>query len=71
VTWPGAAEHHPRLHEVDLVSLADQVFTVFEGGFVLARATDDWSHLGRQLGHLRHYVEFLLAPSPGGMGNSG
>lgn len=57
-----AADDHPRLREVDLVSLADQVFTVFEGGFVLARATDDWSHLSRQLAHLRHYVELLLAP---------
>ena len=45
----------------DLPSLADQVFTVFEGGFVLARATNDWSHLSRQLGHLRHYMELLLA----------
>jgi TetR/AcrR family transcriptional repressor of nem operon len=56
-----AADDHPRLREVDLVSLADQVFTVFEGGFVLARATDDWSHLSRQLAHVRHYLELLLA----------
>ena len=55
-----AAPDHPRLQEVDLPSLADQVFTIFEGGFVLARATNDWSHLGRQLGHLRHYLELLL-----------
>ena len=56
-----AVVDHPRLGEVDLESLADQVFTVFEGGFVLARATNDWSHLSRQLGHLRHYMELLLA----------
>lgn len=59
-----AARHHPRLAGTDLESLADQVFTIFEGGFVLARATNDWSHLSRQLGHLRHYMELLLEPLP-------
>ncbi len=56
-----AAADHPRLREVDLASLADQVFTIFEGGFVLARATDDWSHLTKQLAHLRRYLELLVA----------
>lgn len=55
-----AAPDHPRLGEVDLESLADQAFTVFEGGFVLARATNDWTHLQRQLAHLHNYMELLL-----------
>lgn len=56
-----AARQRPRLANTDLPSLADQVFTVFEGGFVLARATNDWSHLRSQLAHLRNYVALLLA----------
>ena len=55
-----AAVTRPRLQQVDLQALADQVFTIFEGGFVLARATNDWSHLRRQLGQLRHYLELLI-----------
>lgn len=55
-----AAADHARLREVDLESLADQVFTIFEGGFVLARATNDWSHLAKQLAHLRTYLELLM-----------
>lgn len=45
---------------VDLPSLADQVFTVFEGAFILARATGDSDHVRAQLAHLRRYVELLL-----------
>ncbi len=45
---------------VDLPSLADQVFTVFEGAFILARATGDPDHVRAQLAHLRHYLELLL-----------
>jgi hypothetical protein len=45
---------------VDLESLADQVFTTFEGGFILARAMHDPSHLRAQLTHLRHYLELLF-----------
>lgn len=55
-----AAKTRPRLRDVDLVSLADQVFTTFEGGFILARATNDPSHLRRQLSQLRHYLELLI-----------
>lgn len=55
-----AAPHRPRLFDLDLESLADQVFTIFEGGFVLARATGDWSHLERQLAQLRRYLELLI-----------
>jgi TetR/AcrR family transcriptional repressor of nem operon len=55
-----AAETRPRLSEVDLSALADMVFSTFEGGFILARATDEPDHLRRQLAHLRHYLELLL-----------
>lgn len=46
--------------DVDLPALADQVFTTFEGAFILARATGDPGHVRRQLAHLRHYLELLL-----------
>jgi TetR/AcrR family transcriptional repressor of nem operon len=59
-----AAERHPPATEVDLLSLADQVFTTFEGGFILARAMHDPSYLRAQLAHLRHYLELLFGLSP-------
>jgi TetR/AcrR family transcriptional repressor of nem operon len=49
--------------DLDLRSLADQVFTVFEGAFILARASGDPSRVGAQLTHLRRYVELLLTCS--------
>jgi TetR/AcrR family transcriptional regulator, transcriptional repressor for nem operon len=55
-----AAERRPSLAPVDLPSLADQVFTIFEGGFLLARALDEPAALRRQLAHLRHYLELLF-----------
>lgn len=55
-----AAATRPLAVEVDLASLADQVWTVFEGGFVLARATDDPLRLRDQLAHLRVYLSLLL-----------
>lgn len=55
-----AADRHPVLATVDLPSLADQAFTIFEGGFLLARAVDDPTVLPRQLAHLRRYLELLL-----------
>jgi hypothetical protein len=36
------------------------VFSTFEGGFILARATNDPVHLRRQLSHMRKYLELLL-----------
>lgn len=58
-----AAKTRPRLAEVDLASLADMVFSTFEGGFILVRATDEPDHLRRQLSHLRHYLELLINES--------
>ena len=55
-----AARAHPPAVAVDLPSLADQVFTTFEGGYILARAMDDPKHLRSQLTHLRHYLELLF-----------
>jgi TetR/AcrR family transcriptional regulator, transcriptional repressor for nem operon len=54
-----ATVHEPRI-AVDFESLADQVFTIFEGGFILARTMRDPSHLRSQLSHLRHYLELLF-----------
>jgi TetR/AcrR family transcriptional repressor of nem operon len=45
---------------VDRDSLADHVFTTFEGAFILARATGDAGHVRAQLAHLRRYLELLL-----------
>jgi TetR/AcrR family transcriptional repressor of nem operon len=59
-----AARQHPPAIAVDLHSLADQVFTTFEGGFILARAMHDPKHLRAQLAHLRHYLELLFRLSP-------
>jgi TetR/AcrR family transcriptional repressor of nem operon len=59
-----AVRAHPPAVAVDLPSLADQVFTTFEGGFILARAMDDPSHLSAQLSHLRRYVALLFQVAP-------
>jgi TetR/AcrR family transcriptional repressor of nem operon len=49
--------------DVDLPSMADAVYSAFEGGFVLARATGDPVALRDQLAHLRRYYELALRPS--------
>jgi TetR/AcrR family transcriptional repressor of nem operon len=59
-----AAESHPPAISVDLTSLADQVFSTFEGGFVLARALGEPAQLGAQLAHLRQYLELLFGLRP-------
>lgn len=55
-----AAKDRPELAGEDLPAVADQVFTIFEGGFILARATNEPSHLSRQLAQLRRYLALLL-----------
>jgi TetR/AcrR family transcriptional regulator, transcriptional repressor for nem operon len=59
-----AAQAHPPAVAVDLPSLADQLFTTFEGGFILARAMHDHRHLRSQLTHLRNYLELLFHLTP-------
>jgi len=62
-----AAETRPALAAMDLPALADLVFSTFEGAFVLVRATNDRSHLRRQLLLLQNHYEMLLgveAPHP-------
>ena len=59
-----AAEAHPPAIDADLPSLADQIFTTFEGGFILARAMGEPDHLRRQLAHVRHYLELLFQLAP-------
>jgi TetR/AcrR family transcriptional repressor of nem operon len=61
-----AAARRSSMPSVDLPSLADQAFTIFEGAFLLARALDDPDALRRQLAHLRHYVELLFDLPVGG-----
>lgn len=55
-----ASAERPRLAEVDLPAMADMVFSAFEGGFIIARATGDPGHLRRQLERVVHYYELLL-----------
>jgi TetR/AcrR family transcriptional repressor of nem operon len=55
-----ATATRPPALDVDLESLADQVFTTLEGGFILARATGDPLKLRDQLRHLRAYLSLLL-----------
>lgn len=55
------ADRHPPRLPVDLESLADQVMTVFEGAFVVSRATGEAAVVSRQLAHLRNYLELLFA----------
>lgn len=58
-----ATAQRPAALDVDLESLADQVFTILEGGFVLARATGEPLRLRDQLRHLRAYLALLLGVS--------
>lgn len=59
----GARLHRPR-SPVDLEALADHVFVTFEGAFILARTTQDGSHMRRQLAVLRHHLELLFGLEP-------
>jgi TetR/AcrR family transcriptional repressor of nem operon len=52
--------HPPRLPVDDVDSLADMVFSTFEGGFILARTMQEPSLLRGQLSHLRRYLELLF-----------
>lgn len=55
-----AVRARPPASPVDLESLADQFFTVFEGAFILARATGEPDRVRAQLVQLRHYLELLF-----------
>lgn len=54
----------PAGSPIDVDDVADHVFVTFEGAFLLARSTEDPSHLRRQLGVLRALVETALAAGP-------
>jgi TetR/AcrR family transcriptional regulator, transcriptional repressor for nem operon len=55
-----AAAQHPSMPPVELTTLADLLFSIFEGGFLMTRALDDPTMLRRQLAHYRHYVELIF-----------
>jgi hypothetical protein len=55
-----AAALHPPREDADLGSLADLVFTVFEGAFILVRTMGRPELMRGQLVHLRRYVELLF-----------
>lgn len=58
-----AARRRPAL-PLDLDALADHVFAVLEGAFILARATADPTRVGAQLALFRQYLELLFAETP-------
>ena len=55
-----AVAARPPALDVDLESLADHVWAVFEGGFILGRAVGDQIKLRDQLRQLRAYMTLLL-----------
>jgi TetR/AcrR family transcriptional repressor of nem operon len=57
-----ATQRRPPALDVDLESLADHLFTILEGGFILARATGEPLKLRDQLRQLRAYLTLLLQP---------
>ena len=59
-----AVAQTPPRQGIDPDSVADLVFTTFEGGFILARTMGDPGLLRGQLAHVRRYVELLFEPQP-------
>lgn len=55
-----AVATRPLAEPVDLGSLADHIWVVFEGGFLLGRATNDQFKLRDQLRQLRTYLGLVL-----------
>lgn len=55
-----AAKEQTTLSDDELTSLADQVFTIVEGAFLLAKALDDPTRMRAQLAHLRRYLQLLF-----------
>ena len=53
-------ETHPPRIPVHLDSLADQVYAVSEGAFVMTKTLGDRSLLARQTRHLRNYLQLLF-----------
>ncbi|MTI38075.1 TetR/AcrR family transcriptional regulator, partial [Fulvivirga lutimaris] len=45
---------------VDLQSLADHLFIVFEGSFVVSQALEDKDLIANQIKHYKHYLEVLF-----------
>ncbi len=58
------AARHPPQRAVDLDSLADLLYSLMEGAFVMTKATGDKTLPERQLAQLRTYLELLFAPEP-------
>ena len=54
-----SAQHPPRL-PVDLDVLADMLWVIFEGAFLLAKTLDDALVIAKQLDQYRNYLELLF-----------
>lgn len=59
-----AADRPPRL-EVDLDAVADQLWSMAEGAFILSKAMNDAAAVAGQLRQYRNYLELLFAGTPG------
>lgn len=59
-----AADVPPRL-EVDLDAVADQLWSMAEGAFILSKAMNDAAAVAGQLRQYRNYLELLFAGTPG------
>lgn len=55
-----ACERRSPAAPVDLDSLADMITVVFEGAFIMSRATGEAAVLGAQLRHLQTYLALLF-----------
>jgi len=54
-------ERHPPRQPVDLDAIADQITTIAEGAFVMARILDDPAVVRAQMDQFRRYLELLFS----------
>lgn len=54
------AEAHPPSLEVDLPALADLMYVIFEGAFIMSRSLKEPNMVAGQLRHYRNYLELLF-----------
>lgn len=60
-----AVDSPPKL-EVDLDAVADQLWSLAEGAFLLSKAMNDAGAVAEQIRQYRNYLELLFAGSPDG-----
>lgn len=58
------AERHPPRHDVDLEALADMLWVIFEGAFILSRTLNEPQAVARQLALYRVALRQLFGGGP-------